>query len=163
MRPRPHGLFPEGQAAEAFSPLGASPPICQQCVTPSVWLATWGAVTCAQWLTLGVGMTDFIQPRGSRHTAERRHPGDAVSPGVALQDREGPSWAPPASSSPDFVTVTFLWPLFLQVTSDFPQVLNFILQGFDLRWGERRGGRETPGLGKGVAWRCLCVAGIRGH
>lgn len=28
----------------------------------------------------------------------------------------------------DFVTVTFFWPLFLQVTSDFPQVLNFVLQ-----------------------------------
>lgn len=45
----------------------------------------------------------------------------------------GLSWLVLAASSPDFGTITFLRTLFLQVTSDFPQVLNFVLQSFDLR------------------------------
>lgn len=31
------------------------------------------------------------------------------------------------------MAVTFFWSLFLQVTPDFTKVLNFVLQGFDLR------------------------------
>lgn len=68
----------------------------------------------------------------------------------------GLSWLLFAAPSPDFVTITFLRPLFLQVTSDFPQVLNFVLQGFDLR---QRAGEEAlnPGVGagaEGTAWGC---------
>ena len=54
------------------------------------------------------------------------------------------------------MTVTFFWPLFLQVTSDFPQVLNFVLQGLDLREGA---GEEAVSLWRagsaGLAWRGL--------
>lgn len=32
----------------------------------------------------------------------------------------------------EFMAVTFFWPLLLQVTSDLSQVLNFVLQGFNL-------------------------------
>lgn len=63
-------------------------------------------------------------------------------PGTCPADPRGPSWGPFANSSPDFVTVTFFWPFFLQVTSDLPQVLNFVLQGFDLR----ARGEEAMGL-----------------
>lgn len=40
-----------------------------------------------------------------------------------------------ATPSPDFMAVTFFWSLLLQVTPDFSKVLNFVLQGFDLREG----------------------------
>lgn len=78
-------------------------------------------------------------------------------PGVALHDCQAPSWGPFAAS-PDFVTVTFFWPLFLQVTSDFPQVLNFVLQGFDL---SERGGCETRGLGE-KGWPLPTFVGAEG-
>lgn len=57
----------------------------------------------------------------------------------SMKGPSGVSWLLLAAASPDFVTVTFFWPLFLQVTSDFPQVLDFVLQGFDLR---QRAGEE---------------------
>jgi hypothetical protein len=43
-----------------------------------------------------------------------------------------------ATSSPNFVAITLFRPLFLEVTSDFPQVLDFVLQGFNLK-EDRRG------------------------
>lgn len=58
--------------------------------------------------------------------------GARASPGrIGVQGLSGPCAAP----SPDFVTVTFFWPLLLQVTPDFSKVLNFVLQGFNLREG----------------------------
>lgn len=38
----------------------------------------------------------------------------------SMKGPAGVSWLLLAAASPDFVTVTFFWPLFLQVTSDFP-------------------------------------------
>lgn len=77
--------------------------------------------------------------------------------------RDLPARGPFAASSPDFVTVTFFWPLFLQVPSDFPQVLNFVLQGFNLR---ERGGRETRGGGgwvrRGGLWPLPTFVGAEG-
>lgn len=40
-----------------------------------------------------------------------------------------------AALSPDSMAVTFFRSLLLQVTPDFSKVLNFVLQGFDLREG----------------------------
>lgn len=37
------------------------------------------------------------------------------------------------ATTPEFMAITFFWPLLLQVTSDLSQVLNFVLQGFNLR------------------------------
>lgn len=61
-----------------------------------------------------------------------------MSAGLVCRDRVGPvlptPTPPPAPTlpappphTPDFMAVTFFWPLLLQVTSDFPQVLNFVL------------------------------------
>lgn len=78
-----------------------------------------------------------------------------MSPAVSCRSTRGlsgVSWLLFAASSPDFVTITFLGPLFLQVTPDFPQVLNFVLQGFDLR---QRAGEKAMKLwgagGEGTA------------
>lgn len=45
----------------------------------------------------------------------------------------GWSCAAPPAPTPEFMAVTFFWPLLLQVTSDLSQVFNFVLQGFNLR------------------------------
>lgn len=94
-----------------------------------------------------------------------------MSPAVSRRSTRGlpgVSWLVLAASSPDFVTITFLRTLFLQVTSNFPQVLNFVLQSFDLRqrtgeeamklwewgvWG-RRDGWGAGGLALACIWGC---------